>query len=239
MKAQRHIRPHVNPLQRRFREQEVDFDAALDYHNKALPLHIDIGCAKGHFCSDLASSHPNLNVLGIEIREELVEESRRLFHLESVPNLRFLAGSANELIAPCVSALPLDRLASASILFPDPWPKRRHHKRRVTQPKLVRDLAVALDRGDGGDDVSDDILPQGFVFLQSDVEPLAQEMRDAFLSSGLVDPPPDADLDRATGWLREQARPFNGVRTERERIALRRGSGVWRFSVFRNARPIL
>ena len=48
MKAQRHIRPHVNPLQRRFVLQTLDEDA-LSF-NAVQPLHVDIGCGKGHFC---------------------------------------------------------------------------------------------------------------------------------------------------------------------------------------------
>ena len=122
MKAQRHIRPHVNPLQRRFVQQP--FDASAVSFDESRPLHLDIGCGKGHFCADLAELRPDLNVLGIEIREPLVEEAQRLSDLAQSHNLRFLAGSANTLLAPCVDALlaakvaPL--LASCSIQFPDP-----------------------------------------------------------------------------------------------------------------------
>ena len=77
MRAQRHIRPHVNPLQRRFQ-----LPAALDLEAFAFaqsqPIHVDVGCGKGHFCADLAEARPDLNVLGIEIRDPLVEEANRL-----------------------------------------------------------------------------------------------------------------------------------------------------------------
>ena len=78
MRAQRHIRPHVNPLQRRFQ-----LPAALDLEGQIAfarpqPVHMDIGCGKGHFCADLAEARPDLNVLGIEIRDPLVEEANRL-----------------------------------------------------------------------------------------------------------------------------------------------------------------
>ena len=73
MRAQRHIRPHVNPLQRRFQ-----LPAALDLEDLAFAqpqaIHVDVGCGKGHFCADLAEARPDLNVLGIEIRDPLVEE---------------------------------------------------------------------------------------------------------------------------------------------------------------------
>jgi SAM-dependent methyltransferase len=86
MRAQRHIRPHVNPLQRRFQ-----LPAALDLEDLAFaqsqPIHVDVGCGKGHFCADLAEARPDLNVLGIEIRDPLVEEANRLCmrHMGSNP----------------------------------------------------------------------------------------------------------------------------------------------------------
>ena len=219
MRAQRHIRPHTNPLQSRFTEQrlqedQVQFDAAR-------PLHVDIGCGKGHFCADLASSRPDINVLGIEIREQLVDEAKRLRELTASGNLDFVAGSANALFAPCVDALQPGALASCSVQFPDPWPRRRHQKRRVVQQPLVRDIASRLPSG-------------GFVFLQSDVEELAREMRTAFLECGAFELPPAEQHDQH-GWLLEDARPFESVRTERERQATRRQLGVWRALLVRTS----
>ena len=135
LKAQRHIRPHVNPLQRRFVEQDCStaLNDAMSFE-KLQPLHVDIGCGKGHFCADLATARPDLNVLGIEIREELMVEARRLSELSGVGNLRFVSGSANALVPTLPNA---QLLSSASVNFPDPWPKRRHRKRRVVQPECA------------------------------------------------------------------------------------------------------
>ena len=132
LKAQRHIRPHVNPLQRRFVEQDCSttLNAALSFETSQA-LHVDIGCGKAHFCADLATARPDLNVLGIEIRDELMVEARRLSELSGVGNLRFVSGSANSLVPMLPEAIIL---SSASVNFPDPWPKRRHRKRRVVQP---------------------------------------------------------------------------------------------------------
>lgn len=223
MRAQRHIRPHTNPLQSRFTEQrlqedQVQFDAAR-------PLHVDIGCGKGHFCADLASSRPDINVLGIEIREQLVDEAKRLRGLTASGNLDFVAGSANALFAPSVDALQPGALASCSVQFPDPWPRRRHQKRRVVQRPLVRDIASRLPSG-------------GFVFLQSDVEELAREMRTAFLECGAFELPPAEQHDQH-GWLLEDARPFESVRTERERQATRRQLSVWRAVLVRTSDPLI
>ena len=78
MRAQRHIRPHVNPLQRRFQlPAALDLEGQIAF-TRPQPVHMDIGCGKGHFCADLAEARPDLNVLGIEIRDPLVEEANRL-----------------------------------------------------------------------------------------------------------------------------------------------------------------
>lgn len=206
MRAQRHIRPHVNPLQRRFQ-----LPAALDLEDLAFaqsqPIHVDVGCGKGHFCADLAEARPDLNVLGIEIRDPLVEEANRLCQLSGTGNLRFVAGSANVLLGPCCDALGMDApLASCSIQFPDPWFKRRYAKRRVVQPELVAEIGRRLQ-------------PRGLVFLQSDIAELAAEMRGCFLGSGLFDVASATDL---------AARPFGGVQTERERQCARRELPVFR-----------
>jgi tRNA (guanine-N7-)-methyltransferase len=222
IKAQRHIRPHVNPLQRRFQEQpNLDAIAAqLDFADPSLPLHIDVGCGKGHFCADLAEARQDINVLGIEIREQLVDEAQRLCALSGVPNLKFIAGSANTLVGPCCDAfLPHGQLRSASVNFPDPWPKRAHRKRRVVQPDLVRALAERLKvEGADGD--------QGFVLVQSDVPELAEEMRATFLESGLfADNSKEETTVHAFGPM--------AIQTERERQAARRGIAVTRFCLAR------
>ena len=78
MRAQRHIRPHVNPLQNQYTDATLPENFAASAFAAPLPLHVDIGCGKGHFCADLAEARPDLNVLGIEIRDPLVEEANRL-----------------------------------------------------------------------------------------------------------------------------------------------------------------
>ena len=213
MRAQRHIRPHVNPLQNQYTDATLPENFAASAFAAPLPLHVDIGCGKGHFCADLATARPDLNVLGIEIREPLVLEATRLAAETRVRNLCFLAGSANALLAPAIDALGAANhpLASASIQFPDPWPKARHAKRRVTTAPLVAALAERLPSG-------------GTVLLQSDLQWLAEEMRAAFAAH------PSFSCDGR--WLSEEERPFP-IATERERQAARRGIAVHRSRIVR------
>lgn len=246
LRAQRHIRPHVNPLQRRFTNARLPKSFGQSAFAAAQPLHVDIGSGKGHFCADLAAARPDLNVLGIEIRAPLVDEAERLAREEA--NLRFLAGSANACAAAAIDAVLArgGHLHSLSIQFPDPWKKLRHRKRRVVQPPLVAEVAERL-------------RPGGLVYLQSDVEAVAREMRAAFLRAesaagppsfcevvaaaegaavegadrglGLVTargPASEGDGEECVPWLDEAHRPFPGIRTERERQAERRGLAVFR-----------
>ena len=118
---------------------------------------------------------------------------------------------------PCVT-----HLAAACRRFPrTQWPKRRHQKRRLVQPELATAIAARLEPS------------TGFVFLQSDVESLALEMRWCFLNTGYFEEVPAEQRD-VRGWLRDEARPFSGVWTERERQAARRQTPVWRSLVVRN-----
>ena len=102
-------------------------------------------------------------------------------------------------------------MASASIQFPDPWPKARHAKRRITTAPLVAALAERLPSG-------------GTVLLQSDLQWLAEEMRAAFAAH------PNFSCDGR--WLSEEERPFP-IATERERQAARRGIAVHRSRIVR------
>ena len=157
-----------------------------------------------HVCMHLVSSGGRFTV----------DEALRLSC--GVGNLHFLAGSANACGAAAVDAVLEGEggvLDSVSVQFPDPWPKMRHRKRRVVQLPLVADLAERL-------------RPGGFVFLQSDVEEVAQDMRATFLKSPALEETSAAD--EITPWLDEQHRPFPGVKTERERNAERRDLTVFR-----------
>ncbi|KAL1518894.1 hypothetical protein AB1Y20_003168 [Prymnesium parvum] len=230
LRAQRHIRPHVNPLHRRFTAPPLA--PAVAAFARAQPLHVDLGCGKGHFCAELAEACPALNVLGLEIREPLAREAQRL--ARHTANLRFLSGSANACAASAVDALVSGGggayLHSVSVQFPDPWPKRRHRKRRIVQPRLVAELVERLPA-------------EGFVFLQSDVEEVALEMRAAFLScASLCETSLDEEgvasvwNEEEVRWLDERQRPFGEIKTERERQAARRGLPIFRTLLIHKSR---
>jgi tRNA (guanine-N7-)-methyltransferase len=105
------------------------------------PLHVDLGCGDGTFLCEMAQQFPKKNFLGIERLTKRVEKVR--CKAEGIENVRVLR--ADTLIA--VRDLLLECSVEAFyLLFPDPWPKRRHHFRRIFTPDFLDAVAVALEK---------------------------------------------------------------------------------------------
>ena len=113
------------------------------FENSA-PLEVDFGSGEGAFLLSMATRFPERNFLGIERMIGRVEKvcrkaSRagltnvRLLQLENLSALRFL--------------LPRESISTAYVYFPDPWPKRAHHARRLIQDDFLEELRLALEPG--------------------------------------------------------------------------------------------
>jgi tRNA (guanine-N(7)-)-methyltransferase len=99
---------------------------------------LEIGCGHGHYLTAYAQAHPESFCLGIDLLKDRIARASRKRDRAGLKNLVFLQAEARE----CLAALPADvRLAKIFILFPDPWPKRRHHKNRILQPEFLTALA--------------------------------------------------------------------------------------------------
>lgn len=188
------VRQHVNPLSQKYQVVTPLPDWSSVFSEPQRSLHLDIGCARGKFLLNLAPLQPEVNFLGIEIRESLVIEANEQRDRAQLTNLHFFFCNINQSLQPLLSSLPEGVLSRVSIQFPDPWFKHRHSKRRVVQPELVQWLGEYL-------------VPGGQVFLQSDVESVAQEMGDRFRENAAF------QLAHHEPWL--AANPFP-VPTERE-----------------------
>jgi tRNA (guanine-N7-)-methyltransferase len=205
------VRHHVNPLSRHFL-QPIDLpDWRLIYHQVEQPLHLDIGCAKGHFLLRMAAQAPHWNFLGLEIRQPLVQQANVLRMNHRLTNVYFLMAQANAHLASILASFPTNVLRRVTIQFPDPWFKRKQRKRRLVQPDLVAVIA-------------DYLQPGGEVFLQSDVREVALEMYHHFLHHPQF---------VSCGELLA-ANPF-GIPTEREQSVIQRGLPVYRFLLRRRA----
>lgn len=105
---------------------------------------LEIGFGNGDTLLELASAHPEEDFLGVEVHRPGV--GRLLMNLEArhVTNVRVVCADVMEVLAHCVPDLSLDAVL---IYFPDPWPKKRHRKRRLVQPEFTTLLARKLKRG--------------------------------------------------------------------------------------------
>jgi len=212
------VRQHVNPLRSSHQQplQLPDRWPETFFKDPSLPFHLDIGCARGLFCLDYAAEHPQVNILGLEIRRPLVELANADVERLRRGNVAFLTGNANshlETICSGCGAGAGAPLRSVSIQFPDPHFKKKHHKRRVMQPDLARSLAA-------------NIAPGGWLFVQSDVLELAVSMREVLrehAAGELVDAREDFD-----DWGVEKPGEFARLCTERENACAQKGLPVYR-----------
>ena len=108
------------------------------------PVELDLGAGDGGFALAYAKQHPEINLLAVERllgRVRKIEKRAVRAGLDNIRVLRLEFGYTVKYL------LPPESVSIAHILFPDPWPKRRHWPRRLVQPDFVRDLAVALKPG--------------------------------------------------------------------------------------------
>ena len=104
------------------------------------PLHVDLGCGDGSFLCEMAQQFPNRNFLGIERLTKRVEKVRR--KAEKIENVRIVRADT---LSALRHLLPESSVAAFYLLFPDPWPKRRHHFRRIFTFDFLDATAVALE----------------------------------------------------------------------------------------------
>jgi len=211
------VRQHVNPLSRFFQQPlELPPPAAL-FAEPDRPIHLDIGCARGRFLLELAGRQPQRNHLGVEIRRALVAAAEAERHTRAIANLHFLFCNANISLEAWLAALPPQQLELVSIQFPDPWFKKKHHKRRVLQPALLLAIAGAL-------------APGRQLFLQSDVPAVIEPMVALCEASGCFTRPPGDSRP----WRQDNPLPLP---TERESYVLQQGLPVYRVLYERNSAP--
>ena len=141
------MRQHVNPLSKNFDQIEKIPSLIEMFDDSKLNLHIDIGCAAGEYLFDLALENTNWNYLGIEIRERLVNSAKLKVRDKEIKNLFFVFGNAFNILNDYHSRFLIKNLKSISFNFPDPWFKKRHHKRRVIQPEFINILSNLMKKG--------------------------------------------------------------------------------------------
>ena len=137
--------------------------ALLDYSGafgRRAPVILEIGCGMGETTAQIAAALPHNNFLGIEVHAPGVGALLKLIEQQQLTNLRVIRHDAVEVVEHMVAP---NSLAGVHLFFPDPWPKARHHKRRIVQPPFVNLLASR-------------IAPGGYLHCATDWEAYAQQM---------------------------------------------------------------
>ena len=106
---------------------------------------LEIGCGHGHYLTAYAAAHPEEPCVAIDIIEDRLERAARKSERAGVNNITWLRASAEDLLAVWPAEVKLG--PRIFILFPDPWPKRRHWKNRLIQAPFLEELAERTEPG--------------------------------------------------------------------------------------------
>ncbi len=170
---------------------------------RSAPLTLEIGFGNGSSLARMAADDPQSDIIGIEVHRPGVGHLLIELDRQALDNVWVYCHDAVEVLDRCIPDACLDR---ALLFFPDPWPKRKHHKRRILQPAFVDRIARKLKRG-------------GRFHMATDWEPYAEHMLKIMQSA-----PDFVNCDTAGGY---SERPAYRPVTRFERRGQRLGHGVW------------
>lgn len=166
-------------------------------------LVLEIGFGMGDSLVEMAAAAPLSNFIGIEVHRPGVGKLLHSMAARKVDNIRIYYHDAVEVLRDCIAEKSLD---SIQIYFPDPWHKKRHHKRRLIQPPFVELLVTRLK-------------PGGTLHLATDWENYAQQMMEVLSAN--------TDLGNTQPGQSYAPRPDSRPLTKFERRGERLGHGVW------------
>jgi tRNA (guanine-N7-)-methyltransferase len=126
------------------------------------PLVVEIGYGMGDSLLEMAAAEQDKNFIGIEVHPPGVGNLLHELNALKLPNLRTYMADATDVLRECIAPDSIHRL---QIYFPDPWPKKRHHKRRLVQPEFMELAVSCLQSG-------------GIVHLATDWQPYAEHMKE-------------------------------------------------------------
>lgn len=208
MPGQRRVRQHVNPLGLKYQEPRARPIEPPAHLGPEPPIEVELGCADAKFSFERAAAEPETFVVGLEIRDKVVELNRRKLERSGLKNLAF--GYVN-LNVDLDRVFPENSVQRFHLLFPDPWFKAKHHKRRVVDEGMCRVIRSQLRAG-------------GEFHVASDIYDIAMEFM------GELEHPDMAYLgfrNLAGPWRFWRGNPFEAS-SRREDTTLRRGQRVWR-----------
>lgn len=213
----RHVRSFVRREGRITQSQQRALDELLPRYGVALdgvldldgvfgrpaPRTLEIGFGNGASLAKMASLAPEQDFLGIEVHRPGVGHLLLEIERYALGNVRVICADAVEIVEQHIALASLDRVL---LFFPDPWPKTRHHKRRILQPSFVESIRERLK-------------PGGVFHMATDWRQYAEQMLDV--------------MEAAPGFRNSASRgayapkPDYRPETKFERRGLRLGHGVW------------
>ena len=178
--------------------------AALDFtqlFGRSAPTIVEIGFGMGETSAAIAAAQPQHNFLGIEVHAPGVGSLLKQIEALQLRNVRIVQHDAVEVLRHMIAPNSLD---GVHLFFPDPWPKKRHHKRRLVQPEFAALVAARLNSG-------------GYLHCATDWQEYAEQMLAVLDAEPL--------LKNSVGGF--AARPSYRPLTKFEKRGLKLGHGVW------------
>ncbi|MEG0474974.1 MAG: tRNA (guanosine(46)-N7)-methyltransferase TrmB [Carnobacterium sp.] len=171
--------------------------------NNNHPIHIEVGTGKGRFIIEMAKLHPEINYIGIELQESVIVAALDKLIEEQLPNIQLLhvnGGSLTQYFAK-------GEVDQVYLNFSDPWPKKRHEKRRLTYRSFLENYEEVL-------------VPEGEIHFKTDNQGLFEYSLASFSQYGMI-------LEQV--WLNLHESDFEGnVMTEYEEKFSNRGHRIYR-----------
>ena len=178
----------------------LDLDALF---GRSAPRTLEIGFGNGESLATMAQAAPEQDFLGIEVHRPGVGHLLLRIEALGLTNVRIICQDAVEVLQRHIADEALDRVL---LFFPDPWPKKRHHKRRILQPEFVALVARKL-------------RPGGIFHMATDWEDYARQMLETMEAS--------QQFENTAGPGRFSPRPADRPETKFERRGRGLGHGVW------------
>lgn len=181
-----------------YRAEPLDFATLF---GREAPVVAEVGFGMGETTARIAAENPGRDYLAIEVHSPGVGSLLKQIEAQGLSNVRIVQHDAVEVMRDMVAPRSLDAI---HVFFPDPWPKKRHHKRRLLQPAFVELAATRL-------------APGGVLHVATDWQEYAEQVLEVLRAEPLLE-------NSAEGFA---SRPAWRPETKFERRGLKLGHGVW------------
>ncbi|MFY0656101.1 MAG: tRNA (guanosine(46)-N7)-methyltransferase TrmB [Neptunomonas phycophila] len=181
-------------------------NGAIDFaevFGRQAPVVLEIGFGMGDSLIEMATQQPDKNYIGIEVHRPGVGRLLSRANEAGLTNIRVYAEDAVEVLAECI---PGNSLHALQLFFPDPWHKKKHHKRRIVQPEFAQKIRQKLEVG-------------GYFHMATDWENYAEHMMEVMTAAeGFTNQAGEGEYSPRPEW-----RPVTKFQKRGERL----GHGVW------------